>query len=67
MFAIVQGTPSSEVVELDLTPGADADVRLLGHDAPLPWEATADGCRVTLPCRPADAPALVVRLSSVDA
>ena len=67
VFAIVQGTPSSEVVELDLTPGADADVRLLGHDAPLPWEATADGCRVTLPCRPADAPALVVRLSSVDA
>ncbi|MDP1805937.1 MAG: alpha-L-fucosidase, partial [Acidimicrobiales bacterium] len=65
VFAIVQGTPSTEVVELDLAPAADADVHLLGHDTPLAWEPTSDGCRVTLPVRPAEAPALTLRLSAV--
>ena len=40
-------------------------VHLLGHDAPLPWRATDAGCQVTLPARPAAAPALALRLSSV--
>ena len=40
-------------------------VHLLGHDAALPWEATGAGCRVTLPVRPAEAPALALRLTGV--
>jgi alpha-L-fucosidase len=63
LYAIVLDTPSSEVVELDVTPDASATVHLLGHDAPLPWQPTATGCAVTLPARPADAPALTLRIS----
>jgi len=65
VFAIVCGTPSSHVVELDATPAPGAEVCLLGHDVPLRWDATGTGCRVILPARPADAPALALRLSSV--
>ena len=60
---IVLGTPSSDVVELDVTPPVGAAVRLLGHDAPLAWAPTSSGCRVTLPGRPAEAPALSLRIT----
>jgi alpha-L-fucosidase len=63
LFAIVLGTPSSAEVELDVTPPAGATLHVLGHDAPLHWEATASGCRVTLPGRPAESPALSLRIS----
>ena len=64
VFAIVCGTPGGDVVELDVTPEPDALVHLLGHDTALPWEATGAGCRVTLPARPAEAPAFALRLSA---
>jgi alpha-L-fucosidase len=67
LCAIVQGTPSSDVVELDVAPHPDAAVHLLGHDAPLRWETTATGCRVTLPGRPAEAPALTLRIAPAPA
>jgi alpha-L-fucosidase len=63
VFAIVCGTPSSDVVEIDVTPPASADVHLLGHDTALAWTATPDGCRVTLPGHPAPAPAMALRIS----
>ena len=65
MFAIVCGTPGSDVVELDLTPAAGAAVHLLGHDTPLPCEPTDAGCRLVLPVRPADTPAIAFRISEV--
>jgi hypothetical protein len=66
--AIVCATPASEVVELDVTPAGVAEVRLLGHaDAPLTWEPTSAGCRVTLPGRPAEAPALTLRITPAPA
>ena len=65
VFAIVHGTPGSAVVELDVTPAPGATVHLLGHDTALPWEPTDAGCRLTLPVRPADAPAIAFRLSEV--
>ena len=67
LFAIVLDTPGSDVVELDVTPPAGATVHLLGHDAPLAWEVTAAGARVTLPGRPAPAPALSLRISPAPA
>jgi alpha-L-fucosidase len=63
LCAIVLGTPTSATVELDVTPAAEAELHLLGHDQPLAWKPTATGCRVTLPGRPADAPALTLRVS----
>ena len=65
VYAIVCGTPSGDGVALDVAPAPGADVHLLGHDAPLAWTAVGDGCAVTLPGRPADAPALALRLSAV--
>jgi alpha-L-fucosidase len=65
VFAVVCGTPASDVVELDVTPAPGATVRVLGQDADLPWEATSAGCVVTLPVRPADTPAFALRLSAV--
>ena len=65
VYAIVCGTPSSDGVALDVAPAPGAEVHLLGHDAPLPWAAVGDGCAVTLPGRPADAPALTLRISEV--
>ena len=38
-------------------------VHLLGHDAALAWTPTAPAARVTLPVRPAEAPAFALRLS----
>ncbi len=63
LYAIVIDTPSTEVVELDVTPVGGATVHVLGHNAPLAWQPTATGCAVTLPARPADAPALTFRIS----
>lgn len=67
LYPIVLGTPSSDVVELDVTPAAGAEVQVLGHDGALAWEPTGAGCRVTLPGRRADAPALALRISAVAA
>jgi alpha-L-fucosidase len=63
LYAIVQGTPTSATVELDVTPPAGSAVHVLGHDTALGWETTDTGCRVTLPGRPAEAPALTLRLA----
>jgi len=63
LYAIVLGTPTSAAIELDVIPAADAAVHLLGHDQALAWQPTDGGCRVTLPGRPAEAPALTLRLS----
>ena len=65
VYAIICDTPTSDVIDLDVRPAPGADVHLLGHDAPLPWSTTRAGCRVTLPGRPAEAPALTLRLSRV--
>ena len=58
LFATVKGTPATDQVELDVRPPPGAEVRLLGHDAPLSW----DGSVVTLPGRPAAAPALTLKV-----
>jgi hypothetical protein len=63
LYAIVHGTPASATVELDVTPPAGSAVHVLGHDAALAWEATDTGCRIRLPGRPAEAPALTLRLA----
>jgi len=63
VYAIVCATPSTDRIELDVTPGVGAGVRLLGHEAPLSWAAQGNGCVVTLPGRPADGPALALRIS----
>jgi hypothetical protein len=65
VYAIVCGTPTGDGVALDVTPAPGADVHLLGHDVPLPWTPVDEGCAVTLPGRPADAPALALRISAV--
>jgi alpha-L-fucosidase len=65
LFAIVCGTPSSEEVELDVTPAPGATVHLLGNDTALRWVPVDAGARVTLPARPADAPAFALRISAV--
>ncbi len=65
VYAIACDTPTSEVVELDVTPALGGDVHLLGHAAPLHWTATHTGSAVTLPGRPADVPALALRISAV--
>jgi alpha-L-fucosidase len=65
VFAIVCGTPGRAVVDLDVTPAEGATVHLLGHTAALPWERTDVGCRIRLPVRPAEGPALALRLSAV--
>jgi alpha-L-fucosidase len=67
LYAMVLGTPSSDVVELDVTPAPGAEVHLLGHGEALRWDATNGGCRVTLPGRPAEAPALSLRISPAEA
>ena len=66
VFAIVCGTPASDLVELDLGLRVGAEVRLLGHDTPLRWEQGGRWARISLPVRPADSPAFVLRLSAVD-
>ena len=64
VYAIVCGTPAADRVALDVVPAPGADVHLLGHDAPLAWTASGEGSTVTLPGRPAAAPALTLRLSA---
>jgi len=46
-----------------VAPSTGAEIHLLGHDAPLAWTATPAGCRITLPGRPAPAPALSLRIT----
>ncbi|HLT17051.1 MAG TPA: alpha-L-fucosidase [Acidimicrobiales bacterium] len=65
--AVVLDTPTSDVVELDVTPPPDAEVRLLGHGEPLAWEATPGGCRVTLPGQPPEGPAIALRITPAPA
>lgn len=65
--AVVLDTPTSDVVELDVTPPPDAEVRLLGHGEPLAWEATPGGCRVTLPGQPPEGPAIALRIAPAPA
>ena len=64
VYAIVCGTPAADRVALDVVPAPGADVHLLGHGAPLAWTASGEGSTVTLPGRPAAAPALTLRLSA---
>jgi len=63
LFAMVLGSPSGTTVDLDVTPAPGAEVHLLGHDAPLAWQATERGSEVSLPGRPALAPACALRIS----
>lgn len=63
--AIVLGVPSTAEVELvDVAVPSGGTVHLLGHDAPLPYAATGAGTVVTLPGRPAEAPALTLRIET---
>lgn len=62
LYAIVVGTPASARLQLDVTPPEGAEVRLLGHDAPLRWSPHPGGCEIDLPARPAAAPALALRI-----
>ena len=63
VYAIVKGAPSSATVDLDLTPPAGAEITLLGHDTPLVWS----GRTVTLPGRPAEAPAFTLKIDPAPA
>jgi alpha-L-fucosidase len=67
LHAIVLGTPASAVVDLDVVAPAGATVHLLGHDQPLAWATTPAGTRVTLPGRPAEAPALTLSINPAPA
>ena len=68
VFAIVCGTPGRRRAWSSTSRRRRAPtVHLLGHDAPLAWTAVGDGCAVTLPGRPAEAPAFALRLSAVRA
>jgi alpha-L-fucosidase len=64
-YAVVLGTPSDasvEITDLDVPDGAT--VELLGHGAPLRWSHGATGgLRVELPGRPAESPALALRIT----
>lgn len=63
VHAIVLGTPGSAEIELvDVAVPADGTVELLGFDGPLAHRAGDAGTVVTLPGRPADAPALSLRI-----
>jgi alpha-L-fucosidase len=64
LYAILLGTPTSDVVELaGLPPVPDAVVHLLGHTVPLTWDRTErGGIRVQLPGRPAESPAVALRI-----
>ena len=64
LYAIVLGTPTSDTVELDVEAPDEARVTVLGNVDALPWEPTSSGgTRVTLPTRPATAPALTIRIA----
>lgn len=63
LFAMVLGSPSGASVDLDVTPPPGAEVRLLGHDAALAWTESGRGAVVSLPGRPAPAPAFALRIS----
>jgi alpha-L-fucosidase len=64
VHAIVLGTPTSAEVELvDVEVPAGGTVQLLGRSGPLPHRSTGSGTVVTLHERPADAPALTLRIT----
>jgi alpha-L-fucosidase len=63
LFAIVFGTPSSNVVTLPDVSASTAE--LLGHGEPLTVNDTPAGIRVQLPSRPPTGPAITLRLSPV--
>ena len=62
VFAIVCDTPPTDFVDLAVELPDGADVRLLGHERPVRWEQADGGVRVSLPGRPAQGPALALRL-----
>jgi alpha-L-fucosidase len=62
-YAIVQGTPTGRVVELDVRPAAGSRVRRLGDAADADWTPSGHGCRVTLPVPCASSPAVAFRIS----
>jgi alpha-L-fucosidase len=64
LHAIVLGTPEEVTVELvDLELPSGARVELLGHAGPLTWENARSAAVVRLPGRPAEAPALTLRIT----
>ena len=65
VYAIVCGTPSSDGVALDVAPAARRRRPPARPRRPARVDAVGDGCAVTLPGRPADAPALALRISAV--
>ena len=67
VYAIVCGTPSGDGVALDIAPapGADRPPARPRRAARVDRRQEGAGCAVTLPGRPADAPALALRLSAV--
>jgi alpha-L-fucosidase len=65
LHAIVLGTPEGATVELrelGLALGATTSIELLGHDEELEWAPAGDAVRISLPGRPAPAPALTLRI-----
>jgi alpha-L-fucosidase len=65
--AIVLGAPAGAQVELGVSLDPRAEVRLLGHHAPLRWSTAPGGARIDLPEQPAPTPAIAVRLAPRDA
>jgi alpha-L-fucosidase len=63
VYAIVLGRPVGTTVELDVTLDEGAEVSLVGRGGTLPWTRTPSGVLVDLPERPAERPALSLRLS----
>ena len=66
VHAIILGTPPSAEVELDLFLDDGAEVRMPGHNAPLPWTRTPIGTRISLPQAPAKQPAMTFRLAPAE-
>jgi alpha-L-fucosidase len=65
VHAIVLGTPSEAVIEIDVRLDQGVEATLEGSTRVLPWAATPAGVRITLPELPDEAPTLTLRLSPV--
>ncbi|MCO1574686.1 alpha-L-fucosidase [Crossiella sp. SN42] len=65
VHAIVLGTPATELVELDVSVDAGAEISLLGNA--VAWEPGEGGVRVRLPEAPDEQVALVLRISPAEA
>jgi alpha-L-fucosidase len=64
LYAIVLGTPSSNVVTLpDVQPADGAVVELVGRREPLAWKRAGSGIEVELAGRPPTGPAITLRVS----